>query len=252
MSVWLAAGVMLTVLLGSSPPGDAITVSAAISLTDVLEEIASEYTRLGGGRVRFNFAGSNVLARQIVNGAPADVFISADQAQMDFAERAGAILPGSRRAIASNQLAVVALPDRVAQVREAFPRAASPIRRLAIADPAAVPAGVYARQYLEGQGLWAAYAPRIVPTGNVRGALAAVENGSVDAAIVYVTDARAPRNVHIVFRIPVEQAPSIAYAGAVVAASRNKEGAERFLTFLQSERGRAIFARFGFAPAPGA
>lgn len=252
MSIWLAAGVMLTALLGSSPPEGLTTVSAAISLSDVLEEAAAEYASLGGGRVRFNFAGSNALARQIVNGAPADVFISADEAQMDFAERAGAILPGSRRAIASNQLAVVARPDRVAQVREAFPHAASPIRRLAIGDPAAVPAGVYARQYLERQGLWAAYAPRIVPTGNVRGALAAVENGSVDAAIVYVTDARAPRNVRIVFRIPVEQAPSIAYAAAVVAASRNKEGAERFLTFLQSESGRAIFARFGFAAAPGA
>jgi molybdate transport system substrate-binding protein len=251
MSIWLAAGVMLTVLLGSSPPGGPITVSAAISLSDVLEDAASEFVRLGGGRVRFNFAGSNVLARQIVNGAPADVFISADQAQMDFAERAGAILPGSRRAVASNQLAVVALPDRAAQVREAFPRAASRIRRLAIGDPAAVPAGVYARQYLERQGLWAAYEPRIVPTGNVRSALAAVENGSVDAAIVYVTDARAPRHVHIVLKIPVEQAPSIAYAAAVVAASLNKEGAERFLTFLQSERGRAIFARFGFGPPPG-
>ncbi len=252
MSIWLAGGVLLTALLGSSPLVDSITVSAAISLSDVLEEASSEYTKLAGGRVRFNFAGSNVLARQIVNGAPADVFISADQAQMEFAERAGAILPGSRRLIASNQLAVVALPDRVARVRDAFPRAASQIRRLAIGDPAAVPAGVYARHYLQRQGLWAAYAPRIVPTGNVRGALAAVENGSVDAAIVYVTDVRAPRNVQIVLKIPVGEAPPITYAAAVVAASRNSDAAERFLTFLRSGSGRAIFARFGFGPAPGA
>ena len=149
-------------------PSEPITVAAAVSLTEVLDEIAKAYAAAGGGPVRFNLAGSNVLARQIVNGAPADVFISADETQMDVVEKAGAVLAGSRVDLVANQLAIVATPDRVELVRREFARAPAEIRRLAIGDPAAVPAGVYARRYLEQRGLWAAYEPRVVPTTNVR------------------------------------------------------------------------------------
>jgi molybdate transport system substrate-binding protein len=251
MSKWLAALVILMGASGLPAPQGPITVSAAISLADVLEEAAAEYAKAGGGPVRFNFAGSNVLARQIVNGAPVDVFISADEAQMDMVERAGAVLSGSRRALVSNQLAVVALPGRLAEIRDGFPRAAPAIRRLAIGDPAAVPAGVYARQYLERRGLWTAYEARVVPTGNVRGALAAVANGSADAAIVYVTDVRISRNVKVAVLIPVDEAPPIAYAAAVMNGSPHREAARQFLAFLESGPARAIFARFGFRPVPG-
>ena len=130
MSKLLAALVILTGASGLPAPQGPITVSAAISLADVLEEAAAEYAKARGGPVRFNFAGSNVLARQIVNGAPVDVFISADEAQMDMLGRAGAVLSGSRRALVSNQLAVVALPGRLAEIRDGFPRAAPAIRRL--------------------------------------------------------------------------------------------------------------------------
>jgi molybdate transport system substrate-binding protein len=114
-----------------------------------------------------------------------------------------------------------------------------------------VPAGVYARQYLERRGLWTAYEARVVPTGNVRGALAAVANGSADAAIVYVTDVRVSRNVKVAVLIPVDEAPPIAYAAAVMNGSPHREAARQFLAFLESGPARAIFARFGFRPVPG-
>jgi molybdate transport system substrate-binding protein len=221
-------------------------VAAAVSLTEALQEIARAYEESGGGAVRFNLAGSNVLARQIVNGAPADVFISADEAQMDVVEKAAAVVPGSRVAVVENQLAVVTTPDRVEFVRREFARAPAEIRRVAIGDPAAVPAGVYARRYLESKGLWSAYEPRIVPTTNVRAALTAVETGSVDAAIVYVTDLAAARAAVLAFAVGSRDGPRIVYPAALVAASRNLGAAKRFLEFLRSPAATAAFARYKF------
>lgn len=239
----------LTALQAVAP--EPILVAAAVSLSDVLEEIAAAYAAAGGARVRFNLAGSNVLARQIVNGAPADVFISADEAQMHVVESAGAVLAGSRVDLVGNQLAIVTTPERVEMVREQFLRAPPGIRRVAIGDPAAVPAGVYARRYLEQRGLWAAYESRLVPTTNVRAALAAVETGSVDAAIVYLTDLAAARTAGLAFAVPVADGPRIVYPGAVVASSRNQAEAKRFLAFLREPAAAAIFARHRFVvPGP--
>jgi len=246
----IARIVGLALLCGlSMQPGaqtEPLTVAAAVSLTDVLEEIAKAYAAAGGGAVRFNLAGSNVLARQIVNGAPADVFISADDAQMDVVQKAGAVLDGSRVELVENQLAIVATPDREDFVRQEFARAPAGIRRLAIGDPAAVPAGVYARRYLEQRGLWTAYEPRIVPTTNVRAALAAVETGSVDAAIVYLTDLAAARTAVLAFAVSAKDGPRIVYPGAVLASSRNPAEAKRFLAFLRQPEAVAIFARHKF------
>jgi molybdate transport system substrate-binding protein len=229
----------------AKPP---IVVSAAISLTDVLSDAAKAYAARGGGEVTFNFAGSNTLARQILNGAPADLFISADDAQMDVVERAGAIAVGSRVPLVVNQLAVVAAPDRAAFIRDNFNRAPPEIRRLAMGDPAAVPAGVYGRQYLEMKGLWKAYESRIVPTANVRAALVAVESGSAEAAIVYATDLSAARRAVIAFVVPPDQGPRIVYPAAVMASSRNGADAARFLSFLRSAEGAAIFEHYKFVP----
>jgi molybdate transport system substrate-binding protein len=235
-------------LLTAQPPRApaSLTVSAAVSLTEVIEEIAKAYARSGGGLVRFNFAASNVLARQIVNGAPVDVFISADEAQMDLVEKAGAIQGGSRIGLVGNQLAIVAAVDRAAFVRDNFTRAAPGIRRLALGDPAAVPAGVYARQYLEKQGLWKAYESRVVPTTSVRAALAAVETGGADAAIVYATDVGVARRAAVAFVVPVEQGPRIVYPAAVI--SKNVEAA-RLMTFLCTDEASVIFARHKFLTA---
>src|SRR5215213_6085490 len=229
------------------PPVEALTVCAAISLTESLEAAAAAYRLSGGGPVRFNFAGSNTLARQLVNGAPADLFISADNAQMDVAAAAGAIDRSTRVDLVENRLVVLVRPDHatIRSVRDLLDPA---IRRVAIGDPAAVPAGVYARQYLEAAGLWTAIQPRLVPVGNVRAAVTALQNGSVDAAIVYATDvAIAGKTVRM---IPIEGAgtPRVVYPAAVVETSRNRAEAARFLAFLTGPAAARIFERYHFTP----
>src|SRR5258708_15431062 len=158
-----------------------ITVCAAISVTDALTAVAEAYARIGG-TVRFNFGASNVLARQIVSGAPVDLFVSADEAQMDVVAAAGLLKSGSRVDLLRNQLAVAVPNDRPRTFKSIREIAEPAFKRIAIGDPAAVPAGVYAQQYLETEGLWTAVETRIVPTGSVRAAVAPVQSGPADSA----------------------------------------------------------------------
>lgn len=249
LSLILLAGVLPG---GAQPSRHApIVVSAAISLSDALREIERAYAADGGGAVRFNFAGSNVLARQIVNGAPADLFISADHAQMDLAERAGAIDPATRVPLLTNRLAIV-VPSG-SGVRVSGPRdlAADGIRRIAIGDPAAVPAGRYARAYLERAGMWDALQPKLLPLANVRAALAAAESGGATAAIVYESDAAASKKAALAWVVPDADAPPIVYPAAVVTRSRNRAAAANFLAYLRAPRARAIFERYRFRPHAG-
>lgn len=229
-------------------PEGPLTVSAAISLTEALEAVADAWRRSGGADVRFNFGASNSLARQILLGAPVDAFVSADAAQMDLVERAGRLVPGSRVEVVRNRLAVVARPASAAFVREQFDRAPPEIRRLAIGDPQAVPAGVYARQYLESRGLWTAYRSRVVPAASVRAALAAVENGAADAAIVYASDVRVARRAVLSFVVDPREGPPIVYPGAAIAASTRQSDVAAFLAFLRSPEAQAVFERHGFLP----
>ncbi len=226
-----------------------VTVAAAVSLTDALTAAAAEYPATGNGRVRFNFAASNVLARQIVNGAPVDLFISADEAQMDVVEKAGRIVEGSRVDLLSNQLAVVVPDDRsrtFAGIRDLLDPA---FRRIAIGDPEAVPAGVYAKAYLEREGVWEPLRSRIVPTASVRAALASVESGAADAAIVYRTDARMSNRASVAWLVPLDRGPRILYPAARVRGSPATSEAAKFVVFLQSDAGMRVFERFGFLRA---
>jgi molybdate transport system substrate-binding protein len=240
----------LLALAGQLPAPAPITVSAAISLTDALTAIAGEYAAAGRGTVRFNFAASNVLARQIVNGAPVDLFISADEAQMEVTATANMLADGTRVALLSNQLAVVVpndRPSRFAGIRDLVNPA---LRRIAIGDPAAVPAGVYAKQYLEKEGLWDQIASRIVPTGSVRGALAAVQSGAADAAIVYRTDARVALRATVVWVVPADRGPRIVYPAAIIRTSAHASEASRFLDYLRSASAARAFERAGFTVIP--
>jgi molybdate transport system substrate-binding protein len=222
-----------------------LLVSAAISQTDALEEIRRAYAAAGGGEIRFNFAGSNVLVRQIVNGAPADVFISADEAQMDYARERGAIDAASRVAIVSNRLAIVTAPGRAATIRDAADLVRA--KRIAVADPAAVPAGVYARTYLERRGLWAQLEKRLVPLSNVRAALTAVESGAADAGIVYESDAATSKRAETAFVVTGPDAPRIVYPAAIATRTRHRAEAEKFLAFLRSPAARTIFLKYRFS-----
>jgi molybdate transport system substrate-binding protein len=229
----------------------ALTVSAAISLTDALEEVSRAYRAAGGGEVRFNFGGSNVLARQIVNGAPVDLFISADEAQMKLVDTSGAVASGTRVDLLGNKLAVV-LSSSAPAITDAEGLAQPAIRRLALGDPEAVPAGVYAKQYLQSAGVWDRLAARVVPVANVRAALTAAETGNVDAAIVYESDVSSAAKTRVAFVVSGASAPRIVYPAAVLARSKNRAEADRFLAFLRGKEASAIFRRFRFEPTAGA
>jgi molybdate transport system substrate-binding protein len=242
----LCAAVCLALFAGAGEVApQPITVCAAISLTDALEAIGREYAASGGGPVRFNFASSNTLARQLVNGAPADLFISADEAQMDVTASAGVIDVSTRVNLLGNRLAIVTRHGglSIAGARDLMQPA---IRRIAIGDPAAVPAGVYARRYLENQRVWDSVQPRIVPVANVRAALASVTNGSVDAAIVYQSDTVGVDVQAVIVDGP--GAPNIVYPAAIVKSSQNREQAQRFFAFLREPEAAKVFARYKFTP----
>lgn len=250
---WLVVPLALFALLRPADGprrAEPLTVSAAVSLTEALEAAAAAYRADGGGPVRFNFAGSNTLARQLVNGAPADLFISADEAQMDVVAAAGAIDRASRVDLLTNRLAVIVAAGQpplrgIESLRD------DRVRRIAIGDPAAVPAGVYARQYLQAVGIWGAVQPRIVPVGNVRAVVAAVHNGSADAGIVYETDVAIAGGTTTAFVIGGRAAPRIVYPAAIVATSRQAGAAARLLQFLRGPKAAAVFRRFHFTPVSG-
>lgn len=217
-----------------------VRVFAAVSLTEALQEIARGYTR---DTIVFNFGASSVLERQIELGAPADLFLSADEAKMDQLLRRGLIVPSTRTSILSNTLVVVVPSDAPALTN---PAQLARVRRLALAEPATVPAGIYAREWLTKIGLWNRLAGKIVPTDNVRAALAAVESGNVDAAIVYKTDARIGKRTRVAFEVPRTEGPEISYPFALLRDAEERDAALRFLRHLQTKDARAVFARHGF------
>ena len=232
--------------------GRNVFVAAAVSLTEVLQAIAGQYERATGERILLNLAGSSTLATQIIDGAPVDLFISADALQMDRVEQACRILAGSRIDLLSNQLVVVVPDDRQRALRSPRDLLDPGIRRIALGDPVAVPAGVYAKRYLEAQGLWPQVLAKIVPMMSVRGVLSVVEAGNADAGIVYRTDAAIARRAIVALAIPVDDGPSIVYPAAIMVDTRNEAGARDFLVHLQDSDAAAVFERAGFIALVGA
>ncbi len=240
---WLLALVCFALLVvGIAEPRPEILVFGAASLTESLEELGKSYGEKSGTRVVFSFGASSDLARQVQAGAPADVFFSADTAKMDALERAGLVRAGDRREFLSNGLVVVVPSDSTRRVSNAEDLVSLP--RIALADPAAVPAGIYAKKWLAGLGLWERIAPRVVPTLDVRAALAAVETGAIPAAVVYRTDASTARSARVAFA--VVNGPEILYSVAPVASSKNSQAAAAFVAFLAGPEGRGEFTKRGF------
>jgi molybdate transport system permease protein len=236
---------------GADPGGAAdrsIVVSVAVSLTEAIGAVGRDFEARTGVHVSLNFGGSNSLAQQIVAGAPVDLFISADEAQMRLVEASGRVAAGTRVDLARNRLVIVVPPDRVSLIRRPQDLLSPSVRRIAVGDPSAVPAGVYTREYFERLGMWRALQPKVVPGTSVRAALAAVDAGEADAALVYATDARIARHAVVAYEVPAGESPRIVYPAAVVAGSPHPEDARAFLAALQGPAASATFARYGFVP----
>lgn len=233
------------------PRDRAPLVLAAASLQEAMIAAADAWAAQGHDRPILSFAGSSALARQIAAGAPADLFVSADRDWMDDVDRRGLVVPGTRADFLANHIVLVA-PSRsdappIALGPGASLAAAIGAGRIAMADPDAVPAGKYGKAALEHLGLWDSVAPRVASAENVRAALALVERGAAAYGIVYATDARASGRVRVVGTFPADSHPPIRYPLARLTAATSPD-AEPFRRFLVSPAGKAIFARFGFAP----
>ncbi len=242
----------LLLVLATGASAEPVMVFAAASLSDALRELAPAWTTQSGDPVEFNFGASSDLARQIIAGAPADVFVSADAAQMDAVERAGLVSRQDRVDLLSNVLVVVEQAGKGAgrPGGPTHPEGLAAVSRLALADPQAVPAGVYARAWLESIGLWERVAPRVIPLLDVRAALAAVASGNADAAIVYRTDAALSNRVRIAFEVQRSEGPPIVYVAAPLLRFPGSS-ARAFVAWLGSPPARRVFERHGFlAPGP--
>lgn len=222
-----------------------VMVFAAASLSDAMSELGKDYGKATGETVRFNFAGSNTLARQIEAGAPADVFVSADRLQMDRLEEKHCVDPQTRKDVLGNTLVVITPPEGPV-LKSIHDLGGSSVRRLALGHPDAVPAGVYAKAYLKKIGCWAEVESKVVPAENVRAALAFVESGHAQAGIVYKTDAASTDGVKVAWEIPAEEGPPIVYPAAVVSGTRRAPAAKRFLAWLRQEAATEVFEKYGF------
>jgi molybdate transport system substrate-binding protein len=228
-----------------------VLVFAAASLQTALDALVVPLERVTGGRVRVSYAASSALARQIENGAPADLFISADLEWMDHLARRQLIRADSRLNLLGNRLVLIAPAGQPVTMKIApgFGLAAALGRdRLALADPAAVPAGKYARAALTSLGVWDAVAGRIAAAENVRAALRLVSRREAPLGIVYYSDAVADTGVRIVDTFPESAHPAIVYPAALTSTA--SPAAAKVLEYLQSNEARAVFAAQGFKDIP--
>jgi molybdate transport system substrate-binding protein len=225
---------------------DEILVSAAASLTDALKDIGKSYQIQSKHKILLTLGPSNFLARQIDEGAPADIFFSADSAQMDLMDKNGRLEPSTRKNLLSNQLVIVVPSDSRLAIASPRDLLKSEVKRIALADPAGVPVGVYTSKYLADEGLWDKVKPKIVPVLDVRATLASVESGNVDAGFVYKTDAAISKKVKMVFQVPIEKGPKITYPIAIVKESKKKEAARDFMKYVLSPVSKGLFKTYGF------
>lgn len=240
----------LLLMLGLAAPALAKPplVLAAASLQESLNAAADAWAGRGHERPVLSFAASSALAKQIISGAPADLFVSADEEWVDAIQAKGLVTPGTRVAFLGNRLVLIAPGSSALRLRIApkMPLAAAlGDGKLAMADPDSVPAGKYGRAALTRLGVWNSVAPKVVRAENVRSALAFVERGEAAAGIVYATDAKASGKVRVVGVFPARSHPPIHYPVATLTSSTSAD-AKPFRRFLVSREGWAIFARFGF------
>lgn len=239
--------VLMCALQPSAAIGQSVTVFAASSLTDSLKKVVDAYRTKTGVAVTLSFGASSTLARQIELGAPADIFFSADADWMDYLQTNGLIAEGTRKDLLGNRLALIAASDSATNFRIA-PRfglaGALGSRKLALADPASVPAGKYAKAALITLGVWDSVETQVIPAENVRVALEYVARGEAAYGVVYATDARVAPAVKLVGLFPPNTYPTIIYPVALIKTA--SPAAKHFLSFLSSVQARPIFEAAGF------
>jgi len=248
----LTVGISLGIRLLSPPlviaqANTQLIVSAAASLTDALKELAPLYRQSHSNiAVRYNFASSGALQQQIENGAPADIFISAAERQMDALQQKKLLVADTRRNLLTNRLVLV-VPANASGSTNLKSLTDIRVKRIAIGDPRSVPAGQYAEEALSNAGVWKQLKPKYVLASNVRQVLQFVETGNADAGLVYLTDAKTTNRVKIAQTIPSNLHSPIVYPIAVLKNSRNQTASRNFVQFLLSGSAKQVFKKYGFS-----
>lgn len=238
---------------GSPSPqtGEAdLTVSAAISLKDAMDEAKQTYIAANPSvTIAANYGASGTLQLQIEQGAPVDVFFSAAPKQMDALETKGLLLEGTRKDLLRNEVVLIVPKDSTLGISSFRDLTRADVKQVALGEPVAVPAGQYAKEVLTSLGIYDAVNAKAILGKDVRQVLTYVETGNVDAGIVYATDAMSSPKVKVVATAPAKSHAPVIYPGAVIKASKNPAAARALLDFLASPQGLAIFQKYGFAPA---
>jgi molybdate transport system substrate-binding protein len=247
-----ASFTLLAPLAGAPQPAtaqDTLTVFAAASMRNALDDVDAAFTKANGIRVVASYAASSALAKQIAQGAPADIFVSANIKWMDFLAGKKLINPDTRVNLLGNALVLIAPKDSKLDhvpIAKGFDIAKlAGDGRIAVADVRAVPAGLYAKAALQSLGAWETAEPKLAQAENVRATLAYVARGETPIGIVYSTDAKVEPKVKIVGAFPADSHPPIVYPVAVTAASHNAMAA-RYVSFLKTSQAKAIFEKYGF------
>lgn len=223
-----------------------LTVSAAVSLTDTLEEIKSTYEKEHNVTFTFNLAGSGTLAQQIQQGAPVDVFISANQEWMDTIEEEDLISKETRQDVTGNSIVMIAAKDSTLDYKEIADIQPNDLEQVAIGNPESVPAGKYTQEILEHLKLWDVLEPKFVRAKDVRQVLTYVETGNTTIGFVYESDALISDKIKILATADPDSHEAIIYPAAVMKDSKHQKEAIDFITFLESEAGQSILGKYGF------
>ncbi len=243
------AAVVLASAAAAAAAAQDVTVFAAASLTNAFEDIAKAYREKGVGAVKFSFAASSTLAKQIESGAPADIFASADEQWMDYLAKRNLIEASTRSSRLGNTLVLITPTSdkRTVDIKSGFDLAGMiGGGKLATGDPAHAPVGRYAQHALTKLGIWDAVAPKIARTDNVRAALLLVERGEAPFGIVYGTDAGASGKVNVAGTFPADSHPAISYPFAILA-KRDRPEVRKFFDFLTGPEAQAVYRKAGFS-----
>lgn len=238
--------ILLTGCTNNQEESTTLTISAAISLTDALEEIKEIYEKDHDISLSFNLAGSGTLAQQIEQGAPVDLFISANTNWMDLLEEKGLILSDSRKNIAENRLVIISHKNNPAETLPLSGEAFHSFEQVAIGNPDSVPAGNYTREALQAANMWDSLREKAILTKDVRQVLTYVETENADLGFVYKSDALLSEQIKILATIDEGLHQPIVYPAAVTEGSKTQEEAKQFLQYLLQEEAREIFKKYGF------